>query len=250
MASNGKDIPTTTPERRSRFILAVDSNANDLFYLSMLLQRFEYNISTATSGAEAMKTSAIAVPTLVVAAMALSDMTGLELMQRFKTTPRLAATPFLLKFAGRTPELEEQCRQAGAAGCLFPPLQAENLYQVVQKAIEPTPRQNIRIHTMMPVIVNGKPLDCVEGECASVLSEHGMYIRTLRPYEVHTRLPVQIIVRKKTIAVEAVVLYCHKFGEGPFKEPGMGVKFVTISPQDQALIREFIREEVNRGMPA
>ena len=44
MAESLGDIPTGMPERRSRFLLAVDSDVNDLFYLSMLLQRFEYNI--------------------------------------------------------------------------------------------------------------------------------------------------------------------------------------------------------------
>ncbi len=250
MAANGRDIPTSAPERRSRFILAVDSNANDLFYLSMLLQRFEYNISTATSGAEGQKTASIAVPSLVITAMNLSDMTGLEFMQRLRRDPRTAATPFLVKLADRKPEMEQVCRRSGAAACLFPPVEAESLYQAVQAAIEPTPRQNIRIHTMMPVLVNGKALDCVEGECASVLSEHGMYVRTLQPFAVNTRLPIQIVVKKRTISVDAVVLYCHKFGEGPFKEPGMGLKFAAISSQDQAFLREFIREEITRGMPS
>jgi len=102
---------------------------------------------------------------------------------------------------------------------------------------------------MLSVIVNGKPLDCVEGECASVLSEHGMYVRTLRPHASNTRLPVQIVIKGRFIPVEAVVLYSHTFGEGPFKEPGMGLKFVRVAPQDQELIRLFIQEELMKGIP-
>ncbi len=249
MAPTGRDIPTGTPERRNRFLLAVDSSANDLFYLSMLLQRFEYNISTATSAAEAMKTVGIAVPSLIICAQDLSDMTGIAFIQRLKQDSRLAVVPVLMKLADRNPESERLCRQAGAADCIYAPVQAEELYRAVQKAVESTPRQNIRIHTFMPVIVNGKPLDCVEGECASVLSEHGIYIRTLQPYPVHTLLPLQLVIKNQPINIEAVVLYCHKFGEGPFKEPGMGLKFVKIAPQDQERIRLYIREEVMRGMP-
>jgi CheY-like chemotaxis protein len=249
MAETGREIPTGMPERRSRFLLAVDSDANDLFYLSMLLQRFEYNISTATSAAEAMKMTAIAVPSLVLAALDLSDMSGLELVRRFRQDPRMVAVPVLVKSPKRTPETDRLCRLAGAA-CIYPPIQAEDLYRAVQTAIEPTPRQNIRIHTVLPVMVNGKPLDCIEGECATVLSEHGMYVRTLQPYAVNTRLPIQIVIKGQPLLVEAVVLYCHKFGEGPFKEPGMGLRFAKVSPKDQALIQLFIREEIMKGMPS
>lgn len=249
MAESSRDIPTGMPERRSRFLLVVDSNVNDLFYLSMLLQRFEYNISTAANGAEALKMTEIAAPSLVIVSSVLSDMPGLELIRGMRQEPRMAVVPVLVKTADRTLETERLYRQAGVAACLYDPVNAEELYRTVQSAIEPTPRQNIRIHTMLSVIVDGKPLDCVEGECASVLSEHGMYVRTLRPYASKTRLPVQIVIKGRSIPVEAEVLYCHKFGEGPFKEPGMGLKFVRVAPQDQELIRQFIREELVKGIP-
>ena len=249
MAESRRDIPTGMPERRSRFLLVVDSDVNDLFYLSMLLQRFEYNISTATNAAEALKMAMIAAPSLVITALVLSDMPGLELIRRMRQDPRIAAVPVLITTADRTPDTERQCRQAGASACLYEPVNAEELYRTVQAAIEPTPRQNIRIHTLLSVIVEGKPLDCVEGECASVLSEHGMYVRTLRPYPSKTRLPVQLVIKGRSLPVEAEVLYCHKFGEGPFKEPGMGLKFVRVAPQDQELIRQFIREELMKGIP-
>lgn len=249
MAESSRDIPTGMPERRSRFLLVVDSDVNDLFYLSMLLQRFEYNISTAANAAEALKTAGVAAPSLVITSLVLSDMPGLELIRRMRQAPRTAAVPVLVKTADRTPETERLCRQAGVAACLYEPVNAEELYRTVQAAIEPTPRQNIRINTFLSVSVDGKPLDCVEGECASVLSEHGMYVRTLRPYSSNTRLSVQIVIKGRPITVEAVVLYSHKFGEGPFKEPGMGLKFVRVAPQDQELIRQFIREELMKGIP-
>jgi len=250
MAETERDLRTDMTKRRTRFLLAVDSDANALFALSMLLQRFEYTISTAASAAEALKIATIAAPSLVITALALPDMNGLDFIRRLRQDPRLASVPFFVKLKEREPEAERLCRQAGAAACLYPPIQAEDLYQFVQKAIEPTPRSNIRIQTTIAVTVNDKPLDCVEGECASVLSEHGMYIRTLRPSAVHTRLAIKLVVKNQPIVAEAVVLYCHKFGEGPFKEPGMGLKFVKIAPADQERIRLFIREEVTRGMPS
>ncbi len=243
-----RDISTASPERRSRFLLVVDSDANSLFYISMLLQRFEYKISTATTAAEAMKTIGVAVPSMIIAAQTLSDMRGLEFFTRLRQAPRTAAVPFLIVLADRSPETERQCRQAGASS-INGPIQAEELYRTVQAAIEQTPRKNIRISGIIPVTVNGKPLDCAEGECASVISEHGMYVRTLKPYPVGSRLSVQIVLKGRSVTVQADVLYSHRFGEGPFKEPGMGLKFVQIARQDQDFIRQLIREEIMKGIP-
>ena len=209
MAESRRDIPTETPERHSRFLLVVDSDANDLFYLSMLLQRFEYNIGTATNAAEALRMAAVAASTRLITAVAVAEMAGLELVRRLRPEPRTSAARGLINAIERTQETERLCRQAGVAACLYHPVTAEGLYQAVQAAIEPTPRQNIRIHTMLSVTVNGKPLDCVEGECASVLSEHGMYVRTLHPYSKNMRLPGLIVIKGRSIPVETVVLYSH-----------------------------------------
>ena len=141
MAESRRDIPTETPERHSRFLLVVDSDANDLFYLSMLLQRFEYNIGTATNAAEALRMAAVATPSLLITALALSDMSGLELVRRLRQEPRTAAAPVLINATERTQETERLCRQAGVAACLYHPVTAEGLYQAVQAAIEPTGRE-------------------------------------------------------------------------------------------------------------
>jgi len=57
------------------------------------------------------------------------------------------------------------------------------------------------------------------------------------------RIAIQIALKGRTISADAVVLYSHRFGEGPFGEPGMGLKFARIAPQDQEYLRLFIRSE-------
>ncbi len=151
-----------------------------------------------------------------------------------------------------TPEGDQAAQKrgldAGAAFCIAKPIEAEELYRSVQAAIEATPRANIRIHTRLSVSLNGVPLDCIEGECAAVLSEHGMYVRMLKPLQRNEQLAIELNVNGRVIPAEAAVLYSHQFGDGPFTEPGMGLKFVRIAAEDRAFIRQFIREEVTRGI--
>jgi len=235
-------------ERKSRYLLTVDSDINELFYTSMLLQSFAYNGCTATKGADALAMAFAAVPSLFIIDLNLPDMSGLELIQRLKQDARTSAVPVVVKTAGLPPELELQCRRAGVGAFVHSPVLAENLYEVVQAAIEHTPRKNIRIPTRLPVIMNGNPLECSEGECASELSEHGMYVRTLQHCPANSPVPVQFSINGRQISVKAQVLYCHLFGEGPFKEPGIGFKFSFIAQQDREYIRAYINEEITKGM--
>ena len=47
-----------------------------------------------------------------------------------------------------------------------------------------------------------------------------------------------------------MVLYSFNRGEGPLKTPGMGIRFMRISSEDQVLIRNFIRRELTKGLTA
>jgi len=51
----------------------------------------------------------------------------------------------------------------------------------------------------------------------------------------------------RAVGLEAQVLYVVTFEDGPFCEPGMGMKFVKIDPQNSALIKAFIDEQIGIG---
>jgi CheY-like chemotaxis protein len=235
-------------ERHSRYLLVVESDANELYSTAMLLQRFEYNVCTARNADEAIELGSVALPALIICEPSLPGRNGLDLLQLLKETPRTSQVPIVVKVANNSPEVEKKCLEAGAL-FLRKPVQAEDLYRIVQLATENTPREHIRVYTRLPVTADNKPLDCGgDGECATVLSQHGIYVRTLKLSAMSSKLSLKIIIKKRPIAVEAMVLHSHRFGEGPFEEPGMGLKFTSISAADQEFIRQFIREEVTKGI--
>jgi CheY-like chemotaxis protein len=240
--------PVSHPAGRRRFLLVVDSDVEKLFHTATLLQRFQYNIWTAKSAAEALEMAAVAVPALIVTAQFLDDLPGLEFIRQLNRIRKLGAVPILVLTRKTDPADERDCLFAGALTCLSMPVQAEDLYRVVQVAVEPLPRMNIRINTKLSVTVNDRTVQCVEGECASVLSEHGLYVRTLDPRPLNTKLPVQVNLAGKNIAADTVVIYSHQAGEDPQDEPGMGLQFTEISREDQMRIRRFIRDEITRDI--
>jgi CheY-like chemotaxis protein len=111
----------------ARFVLVVDNDANSLVFMSMLFQRLEFPASPVNNVDKALEMANISAPTLIIMEMKLRGMSGLELMSRVRQGTRSRTVPVIMMTKDLTPELEEQCRQAGAAGCLNKPIQADEL---------------------------------------------------------------------------------------------------------------------------
>ena len=75
-----------------------------------------------------------------------------------------------------------------------------------------------------------------------------MFFRTLDPQPANTIITAVFEIKGRLIKLDAIVLYTTNFDEGPFKEPGMGMKFVKISREDRNLIAAFILEQVEEGI--
>jgi CheY-like chemotaxis protein/Tfp pilus assembly protein PilZ len=248
MNEPGTNAPPAATERHKRFLLIVDSDPHDLFYTAMLLQRFEYNIYTAKTVEEAVDMVSIAVPALIIINLHSAELHGTDLAMTFGKLRSTSPVPAIVTVSDLTPEKEAFCLRVGSAACIRKPIKAEELYRAVQNAIELNPRKNIRIPTCLPVAVDKVTLGYMDGECVSVISEQGVYIRTLKPYPVGATVSVQLMVKNQIIKVESEVRDSYSFAEGPFKQPGMGVQFTQINPNEQELIRQFIAEELGKGI--
>jgi hypothetical protein len=60
--------------------------------------------------------------------------------------------------------------------------------------------------------------------------------------------PAEMNINGRVVFADAVVLHSHQPGEGPFTKPGHGTQVHPHSAQDREFIRQFIREEVSRGI--
>lgn len=224
----------------------MDANISMLYYFGMILTRLGYKVSTASSAEEALKIMDDAVPLLVVSEIRLAKMNGITLLRMIKERPRLAAIPVIVLTSENDPGLKDTCLRAGCAAYLNKPIAPEMLYKAIQSACEDLPRQYIRLQTSLKIIVrNGSILGGGERtEYATAISEGGLYIRTLYPQPVNTLLTLTLFLDDQKIKAKAVVLYGFTLGQGPFLEPGMGMKFVEISDEGRGAIRDFIRKHL------
>jgi DNA-binding response OmpR family regulator len=235
-------------DKKSRLLLVVDSDADNLAYTATLLKRFDYQTSTADTAQEAFQIAAVSVPSLMIISLDLKDTHGLDLIRELRKNPSTAAVPFIA--LRRSGDLlgEKKSLELGAADCFYHPVSAERLYQAVQAATESRPRACIRLRTTHPVKVEDLTFVGLENASTLDLSERGMFLRTAEPAAVSTRLALRIDLNGRHIPVEAVVIYSYRTAGGPYLQPGMGLEFVRIAPRDQALIRQFVQTEVTRGI--
>jgi len=244
-------LPETAPApftRRSRYILVVEGNNSELFYTAMLLQRFAYPVCTARTAGTALDMVSVAVPALVIADEVLPGRSGIEFLQILGSTPRTFSVPVILLMEGSEAGPRKRAFDGRPAFCLPKPTPMDDLYRAVQEAMEPHPRANIRIQTILPATINAVALDSAKGECVTHLSAHGMYVRTLKPFSRNEQLAVELELKGRVISADALVLYNRGFESSPFMEEGMALKFTRMRGEDRAVLMRFIHDEVTRGI--
>lgn len=223
--------------RSKQYILLIDDNSDDRLKTGLLLQKFGYSVHSASEVAAALDFFCAAPPAGVIADAAQDGLTLLTLVRK---DSRFSDVPVILMRSSPGRALNAGI---SAAAWLEKPVTADALYRVVQSAIEKTPRQNIRITTSLKAKVGTGE---VEGAVTS-LSEFGLFFQVRDQLPMKTAVPVSFEIKGRTIRAVAVVLYVSAYEEGSSREPGMGMKFITISPEDRALVKAFVLEQLSSG---
>ncbi|HTG01068.1 MAG TPA: response regulator [Nitrospirota bacterium] len=246
----GQGGGTPGNDRPKRLVIIVDGDNSHLYYTSILLQRLDYNIHAVKSADDALETLHVAEAALVLTEITLAGKDGVELLKEIKRNPRTYATPVVILTASRDPAVKETCLKEGCAAFFQKPVDPDSLYAALQKATESAPRRYIRLNTCLNVIVgDDKAAEHMSvGDYISALSENGMFISSSHPKPIGIEVPITIFLEDSRIKVDGMVRYSFKRGEGPLRTPGMGIKFVRIKPEDQALIRSFVRKEITKGL--
>jgi CheY-like chemotaxis protein len=237
-------------ERKRPLLMLVDSDVTQLYYTGILLQRLDYTIYTTRTAEEALEIMSITIPAVVVTEASLPGMSGLEFLKRVKRNPATSSIPVLILTSSAGPLIRENFCQEGCAGIHVKPIDPEVLYAAIQKVTEITPRTYVRLKICLDVLAGDGPAAAGgrSGDCITALSENGMYVSTENPRKTGTRMPFTIFLGTVRINVQGIVLYSFDRGKGPLRTSGMGVKFLHISPDDQALIRDFIKKSLTEGL--
>jgi two-component system, cell cycle response regulator DivK len=245
-----QDIGERMPDRKKIYALLVDGYIRDLFATGMILQRLDYEVYIANSGEDALRIIDAAVPQLVITELSLHQMSGLELLVHLKHNPATKNIPVIIHTAIGDKKREEHCRVSGCAAFLKKPADIEALYAAIQRATEKTPRQFVRLKTLLPVRVGGQTSSGAANsvEFVSELSANGLFVRTMNPRPVNAVVPINLIIQSIPVKVKGMVVRSVTMSPGLFKEPGMGLKFVEISDTDRELLMNYIKGQIMQAV--
>jgi CheY-like chemotaxis protein len=253
-----KKIKTTNlqsigKEHKKLFVLLVDGNIVSQLTTSVILQRLDYHVFSVKTAEEALTVISMASPQIVLTDIALPQMGGIELLRRLKQEPRTRDIPVIFYTKQQDPALHQACAKEGCTAYLTYPADPDQLYEAIQQATEPTPRHFVRLHTSLEIIVGkeGIPGHRVRKERVNALSANGMFVNTEKLLPFGTVLPFTLFLENAPaggIHVEGKVLYSHDGRGSGAKQPGMGVTFTRVRPEDRDLIQTYICEKLTEGI--
>ena len=124
-------------------ILIVDDDEAMAGNCSMFLELQGFEVSIATSGAEALTKIRNSTPELIISDCEMPGMTGVELSETLRSNPSTAQLPILLMSGSLRGEV---ARTASFDGFLRKPFLAENLLIEVRKLLLGTSSTPLQVH--------------------------------------------------------------------------------------------------------
>lgn len=112
-------------------ILIVDDEQDILETLQLVLEIEGYEVTTASTGQQAIEKMSAVVPDLVLSDVMMPVMNGLELLKRIKAHPQHREIPVIITSAGRF----DADAMPGAAAFLKKPVDLDVLFRTIARAL-------------------------------------------------------------------------------------------------------------------
>lgn len=234
----------------NQIILVIDGRPVRKFYTSIFFQRLGYHVITSTTAEDGLTFMSMTVPLVIIANIDLPDMTGLDLLKLIKKKQRTCKIPVIIYTSNKNPKIQQECEKSGCAAYLRHPATLEELYAAVQMATN-KPRRFVRLETFLDVeIGDGIPSAERQPDYIAAISELGMFVSTSNQLSYGSVHPFTFHLPNApgwTIKVEGQVVYRQQI-DNTRKQPGIGVKFLTIGLPEREFIKTFIREKLMEGI--
>jgi CheY-like chemotaxis protein len=234
-------------DRQIRSLLVVDSSASHIFFMGTMLRKLDYKVRSAMNAEDALRAMADALPSLVLTDTALPAKSGIAMLKEMRHSPQLKTVPVIVHSSESDSAVREACLSAGATAFYKKPTDFNVLYSAIQAATESVPRNSIRIDTQLKAEVKNSA-GATRQERVTALSEGGCYVCSSAPEPVHTLLSLTLFIKNRGITVSATVQYSSTLIGGQHKEPGMGMKFTSIRPEDRIFVRDYIKDQIARDI--
>jgi len=220
-------------------LLLVDDTELFLAMEKSFLERRQFVLHTARSGAEALKKAKTIQPDLILLDLHMPDISGDQVCFQLKQDPQFQNVPIVIATAEKNRPTLTKCIDAGCDAILPKPFDKEVLVRTILEVLVVSQRQWRRVEVQIPCTVRVE-----EDELQSTIrniSEGGAFIEVGIPLERESILELDFTLSQANYPVSAqvIVRWTSSFLRMTAKA-GMGVEFLTVTQGERDLIRGLV----------
>jgi uncharacterized protein (TIGR02266 family) len=227
-------------------ILLVDDVELFLMLEKTFFSREEFELITARSGNEALKTIREAKPDLVFMDLYMPEMNGDECCRIVKADDKCRHIPIVMVTQGGREEDLGRCRRAGCDEVVLKPINRHDFMATTRKYLQIQERANQRFKARLRVSYRD-PSEKVHTDFSIDISPGGLFLATDHPLPIDCQISVEFILPTTgdTYRRMARVAWVNNpaLRRKTQIPPGMGVQLLDISPVEMDAILDYIKKE-------
>jgi len=237
---------------KQKKVLLVDDVKLFLEMAKSFLNRENLQMTVAANGREALKVMRAVRPDLVIMDLHMPELDGAAACREIKTDPLLGSVPVvLLADQGREDEVR-LCEEAGCDALIGKPFRRSQLLEVTRRFLAVVDRGAPRLATRLLVRYGTKNQQQLHDYSLN-LSVGGLFLECALPLPVETPVSLEFIIpgAGEPVTCKGRVAWVNT-ADGPTKPDlptGLGLQFTDLSPEDQGVIRDFMRRECVAAWP-
>ncbi|MDP8253959.1 MAG: response regulator [Candidatus Kaelpia aquatica] len=117
-------------------ILIIEDEPEQIKLISMRLKANGYDVTSTEVAREGLRIAKEEKPDLILLDILLPDINGLEVAENLKSDIITKEIPIIAFTALGTPDIEEQCKEAGISDFLRKPYESQDLIDKIKKQLE------------------------------------------------------------------------------------------------------------------
>ena len=225
---------------KSTVIIADDSKTFRM-YFSTLLNRMNFEVMPVPNGQEAIDLARVISPHMIALDVRMSGLGGIETLKQLRNDTKLTNTPIVM--ISTDASHAEECFATGCSDFLTKPIDIRNLHIALQKCQQK--REGMRKHLRAP-FTGTVSYSCAGKQMNSravTLSEGGIFLHTIKPLPVGSRVEVDLpLSKKESMLLCGEVIYTMDSSRGKFFLPsGMAIRFDKCNDDIQHRLSQEVK---------
>lgn len=236
--------------RKPLSVLLADDSQTFLMYLGLLIKRLGYHILLARDGVETLKIAKEKHPAIIILDYMMPKIDGSSCLSIIRNDSDLKNTPVIILTSHESSR--DDFERLGCCYFLRKPVNVTEFYSALRGCINTKiPRSNNRRHLRVPMslMVSVECLNEKRELYASTLSEEGMFLRTVAPFDTGTVMNIVFSIDDEDpLELKGKVVYSTRLSTELEPEPGMGIQFIDLPEDIRCKLSYFVMSEITEDL--